>query len=136
MCSLKYNFFLLQVIVTSTSLEHAGESGELSADVALPGVRDIILAKTFVTFSKLHAVIKQNMNYHFVYLCSLSLPLPPSLSLLAGSVLCATGLERCQVKVFAVTTSLVWSNEFTLSVQLATELHQMSSVSGGWSLVN
>jgi hypothetical protein len=46
------NFFLLQVIVTSTSLEHAGESGELSADVALPGVRDIILAKTFVTFSK------------------------------------------------------------------------------------
>ena len=40
--------------MTSTSLEHAGESGELSADVALPGVRDIILAKTFVTFSKLH----------------------------------------------------------------------------------
>ena len=52
----------------------------------------------------------------------------------AGSVLCAVGLERGQVKVFSLTTRLVWSNEFTLSVQLATELHQMSSVSGGWSL--
>ena len=129
--------------MTSTSLEHAGESGELSADVALPGVKDIILAKTFVTFSKLHVALQT--EYELSSILSfppppppLSLPPFPSLppSLLAGSVLCATGLERCQVKVFAVTTSLVWSNEFTLSVQLATELHQMSSVSGGWSLVN
>ena len=130
--------------MTSTSLEHAGESGELSADVALPGVRDIILAKTFVTFSKLHVALQTEYELSS---CVSILSLPPSLPLSlclslspslppAGSVLCATGLERCQVKVFAVTTSLVWSNEFTLSVQLATELHQMSSVSGGWSSSN
>ena len=50
--------------MTSTSLEHAGESGELCADIALPGVREIILAKTFVTFSKLvHWMIIIN-GYH------------------------------------------------------------------------
>lgn len=52
----------------------------------------------------------------------------------AGSILCAVGLERGQVKVFSLTVSLCWSNEFTLSVLLATELHQMSSVSGEWAL--
>ena len=65
---------------------------------------------------------------HLVYLYSLSL------SPVAGSVLCAVGLERGQVKVFSITVSLVWGNEFTLSVQLATELHQMSSVSGEWDV--
>ena len=71
-------FFLLQVIVTSTSLEHAGESGELSADVALPGVRDIILAKTFVTFSKLHVALQTEYELSS---CVSILSLPPSLPL-------------------------------------------------------
>lgn len=69
----------MQVMVTSTSLEHAGdrESGELCADIALPGVRDIILAKTFVTFSKLVLQIIQICVYVHLSL-SLSLPLPHS----------------------------------------------------------
>ena len=110
----------LQVTVTSTSLPHTGGAEkELSADISLPGVKDVVIARTFVTICKRR-----------------SLPFTSSWSLLllsnvAGSILCAVGLKRGQVKVFSLTASLCWSNEFTLSVILATECHQMSSVSSG-----
>ena len=104
----------------------------LSLSLSLSRTRSLYLSHSLTHTHSLSLSLSLSLSRSLYLSHSLSHSLPPSL-LAAGSVLCAVGLERGQVKVFSLTTSLVWSNEFTLSVQLATELHQMSSVSGGWN---
>lgn len=43
-----------------------------------------------------------------------------------GSVLCGVACEEGQLKVFSITASLCWGNDFTISSSLVTELHQSS----------
>lgn len=81
------------------------------AETSLPstGSSLITIAKTFVTQSKLPP--------------SLSCLLPHSCGFLAGCILLGVGFQGGAVKVYSLTTSLHWTNQFDMTASMATELH-------------
>ncbi len=114
--------YCVKVVICSTSLPHCESEGILTAETSLPdSVSKINIARTFVTQSESNLPDDDVlMLVVMVYIC------------LAGCILLGVGYHGGLVKVYSLTVHLQWSNQFSITASLATELHDFRGT-GEWS---